>query len=169
MKRILFYTVIIIQIGVVALLGFQYTMIDKFGVPIKLELEDDSYEYYEDYQGNIHLSYKINMIPSSKWEVDKTAVYNERVYVLLEADENEVYHVVKATSEKIYADDNQIVVLAKNDSNSYFSGMQSVTYGFELIKGSDLIEGTNASKNRVATILIAPWGQNKVVEIKKQN
>lgn len=166
MKRILFYIALIMQIVLILIIGFQDSVIERYGEEIMLKVERDNYKQYESNKVNIYLNYEINKIPVSKWEVNDNASYNEKVYVLLESEDNSIYHVMRASSKKIKAGENQVVLIGKKSSSSYPYGLRSVEYGLENVKDPLLFEGVSSKKSRIATIAIAPWGQTKVISIK---
>ncbi|MFD1039001.1 GDYXXLXY domain-containing protein [Virgibacillus byunsanensis] len=167
MKRILFYGLLLIQVGILSILGIQYYLIDDYGVTVKLLQEDITGPKYQAYDvGNdMYVDYEINTLPSDVWNMAESVDYNEKVYVLLEADENGVYHAVNASAEKFDAKSNQVVLTGKYQYYDSTNGEHRITYGIEQFSTNNSYTNLDSGKQWVISIKLAPWGQKKVIDV----
>lgn len=168
MKRILFYVVVFFQVAVIAVLSWQYFLIAQYGKSIDLLLEKREYPLFEygDYLGDTYVDYEINTIDSTVFPKEVAKDYNKRVYVLLEANKDGIYHVKKVSDYKLQADSNQVVFVGKYNYYDSISRMDKVTYGIEEITDQSLYMNLDKNKSTIVTVKVAPWGQKKVVAMK---
>lgn len=155
-----------LQIAVLFLLGVQYYFIDDYGRTVQLlskhEEMTDTYGSYN--QHTAYIDYEINFIAEDAWEIAEEVDYNTKIYVLLEADSDGVFHVVKATDRKIDAEKDQVVFQGKYQ---YYNDMQKeyhVTYGIESFHPDFDFDRSGRDQSRI-TVQLAPWGQKKVTHI----
>lgn len=170
-RRILFYVLLAVQIGVISILSWQYFLIDHYGETIKLVTDRENYLSYQsgDFQGDIFLTYEINTIDHQLWEVDEEPAYHDLIYVLLEEDDAGIFHVQKASTEGLQKADNQIVLMSKYQYPLFDYKQHQVQYGFEKLVDQELHKDLSSHVPMVVTIKIAPWKQMKVVGITSQS
>lgn len=162
MKRVLFYSLLTVQSVILVILGIQYYLIDDYGTEITL-LKDE-YMDRMPYSDHVYVDYEINFISKDNWEVTEDLERNERVYVLLEADESGIYHVKKVTNKKISPNQEQQTVLKGkyqyyNNYDHLRPAYYYVTYGIENMKYN-----RDTLNEHAITIKQSPWGELKVME-----
>lgn len=168
MKRILFYLLLVFQVAVISFVAIQYKLIDDYGKEVNIlkeKSEPDSYYYPED---GLHLDYEINDLSDEKWHAPDNMNTNEKVYVLLEADEDGVYHTVGAAKKKLETKQDQVVLVGKYQDDISESDNNRVNYGIEQVKEKKKYSKLNRNKEWIVTLKIAPWGQKKIVHIEEK-
>lgn len=169
MKRILFYSALLLQIGIIVVLIIQSSMIDEYGKSIKLLTEKQEYYYPYDtsMDQTMFVSYEINNIPKQKWETDLALNYNEKVYVLLEQGKDDLYEVVKAGQESFTPKSNQVVLTGKYQYEDNVLGVYIVHYGIEELNRK--VAGIDFKPDQlgIVTVTVAPWGQKKVIHVEQ--
>lgn len=167
MKRILFYSILVIQVVVVGVIGWQYYLVEDFGMEIKLLREKPELGKYVPYYeyGNMHVDYEINAIDEDKWEAPDSIHYKEKVYVLLEEGDDGIYHVVRASDKKLEEDSGQVVLKARYRYSADHIKKYYVDYGIEDIRNGEDYRYLDAEKQWIVTVKIAPWGQKRIINI----
>lgn len=171
MKRILFYTLLIIQIIAVLLIVIQYNLIDTYGETKSFKI-NQSEEYFDselirDYD-MYTFELDINEIPKEKFEGNPDFDYRDAIYVLLKKNKDGIYEVVKATEEKITTSNkNELVLLGKNFYKDD-QGIYHVNYDFETINvkaHKPIIKDLKSSEITKVTYKFASWNQSKLISI----
>src|SRR5690625_163888 len=102
MKRIIFYSLLLLQIFIILFLTYQFEKIDETGQFIQLETVEPEYpidDFF--YSGSMYVDYTINQIPMEKWNKPKHVDYNNRVYVVLKSDSEGMFHVKDISTKKV--------------------------------------------------------------------
>ncbi|WP_217585961.1 GDYXXLXY domain-containing protein [Lentibacillus saliphilus] len=167
MKRLLFYGVIIIQFICLCLIPIQDQLISTFGETIQLK-QDNHVRLNHRYQGGetIYIDFEIHTISEENWMPTEEVAHNERIYVLLEADGEGIYHVKHASLTKPTAQAHQVVLKGKYRWHAEHEKAYYVEYGFEEVATEKIEAALNNQREPwIITIKMAPWGQQKVVEV----
>lgn len=167
MKRILFYTLIGAQLIIILVLTYEFNQIDMNGQQIKLQTIKPEYPIaHSHFDGSLPVDYEINEIQKHLWENNDSLDYNDRVYGLLESDENGIYHVQKASTTKLTTKkDNQIVLAgtyAHEDADNHF---HYVDFGLKSIDNLEQFGSIPEKASLVMTVQIGKWGQHKITGI----
>lgn len=167
MKKKFFYALLVLQIIVVSLIGLQYYLIDEFGVTVKLTAKATDYMEFHSFddQTEVFVNFDINTIDGSDWKISKELDNNSKIYVLLEAGKDGIYHAVRASTENISAEEDQLVIAGKYQYYNSVSGLNYVNYGMEQIRNTGQFESLSSNEEWVVTLKVAPWGQKKLMDI----
>lgn len=168
MKRILFYLLLVLQVAVISLIAIQYKLIDNYGKEVNIlkeKSEPDTYYYPED---ELYLDYEISDLSDEEWHAPDDMNTNEKVYVLLEADKDGVYHTVEAAEKKPKTKQNQVVLVGKYQGDISKSDNNRVNYGIEQVKEKEKYNKLDRKNQWVVTLKIAPWGQKKIKNIEEK-
>lgn len=165
MKRILFYGLLVGQIIVIALIGWQDQLIDRYGKEIQLRAQQEhSGEYgWMTYNSHLSITTEIDFIPSDKWDVDAEELsFNDLVYVLLEEDKEGFYIVKKASTKRLKPKDQQVLLVGK--FMGHHTHGDEVDYQWELIPRRKH-EHINHMRPYFITVKVAPWRQWKITKL----
>ncbi|MBA2174523.1 GDYXXLXY domain-containing protein [Halobacillus locisalis] len=165
MKRVWFYTIVVLQVAFLLVMAVGYYAMDQFGETVHLRTApvDPRDPFYGDY---VILNYEVETIPASKWIGSEEVERGEKVFLLLE-QEKDLYQLLKASDERIEAKDQQVVMEARMEWHDQTSdGPYSVDLGLgryyvEENTGGEW-EGTDS---RIVEVVLAPWGQKKINSI----
>lgn len=172
MKRMMFFGIVLIQIVVIAILTFQFEAVDRTGKEITIKtLTPDDDLYYDPLMhigGTLYVEYDINRITEEKWNNSEPIAYNNRVYVLLEKNDEGIFEVVSASNQPIKSVTNEQVVLSANYSyHDKADNYHYVLYGFEEIKQIEKYGSFRADEELLVTVLIGKWGQREIHHVQK--
>ncbi|WP_226576857.1 GDYXXLXY domain-containing protein [Halobacillus litoralis] len=161
-----FYGFVLLQVFFLILMSVSYYAMDIFGETITLKTVpvDPRDPFYGDY---ITLEYEIEQIPKEKWAVEKPLTRGEKVFLLLEKSESEVYELVRASTIWPDASNAQVVLSSKYRWSDSSTAQYQVDIGLDRF----YIEENSGAlweqrKERVAEIVLAPWKQKKIVTVK---
>jgi hypothetical protein len=158
---------LVFQVAVISLIAIQYALIGKYGETVEVlqkSPDPDMYDYQDD---GLYIDYEINYIPKNKWDLPKNIKHNEKVFVLLEANNDGLYEPVKATGKSVNTKGNQIVLSGKYQEYASEPNRKRVDYGIEHIRKNQYSK-LDQQKQWIITLQIAPWGQKKIVDIKEK-
>lgn len=166
MKRILFFGIVLLQVLFLALISFQYSLIDQFGKEIRLETVRSYSDFgWIDHKGNLHPSLAIESIKKDQWSVDpKNIDYNEKVYILLEENKEGFHEVKEASTKKLKAVGNEVLLAGKFNYEN--NGAYEVDLQLNNIR-KEVHESINPRNPFIVTIKKAPWGQRKITKVEK--
>lgn len=165
MRRVWFYTLLILQAGVLLGIGVQYYLIGNVGKPISLLTDYASSASFYPSDHN-YIEYEINEIPQDIWKVETGIDYQEKVYVVLAPDEEEIYHPVRVTKNKPKTNREEIVFPGSYQYEDTQAGIYHIDYGIERLH-EELMSGLNRNKQWEVTVHISPWGQKAVKSVKE--
>ena len=166
MKRFAFYIIVAAQVLFLAGMSVAYYAMDAFGETIQLKTApiDPRDLFYGDY---VILNYEIEAIEEGKWS-GAVPEYGEIVYVLLEEGENGLYQVAAASQEKLDPAAGQVRLKGKYQWHNDGRSEHMVTYG---INRYHVEENTGEQYEQqrddiIVEVVVAPWGQKKIVNLK---
>src|SRR5690625_680614 len=90
--------------------------------------------------------------------------HNKKVYVLLAENEDGYYNVQKASTKKMKASEDQVVLPGKYSYQGPYN--HDVDYNFEKIP-KEKHEHISERKLLLLTVKVAPWGQKRIVEVEQ--
>lgn len=155
MKRILFYSLLVVQAVVLLLLGSQNYLTKAYGEEVELLIKNQGYDMY---QGTTYVDYKINILTKDIWEIDEELNYRDKVYVVLTPDETGIFHATKATTEKPIIEGNQRLI------TGYFHFMDQTNQSYRVNYDIEEVR-ENVQNAEKITIKIAPWGHKTIVQV----
>ncbi|MCA1011298.1 GDYXXLXY domain-containing protein [Halobacillus halophilus] len=168
MKRIWFYVIVCLQVLFLILMSISYYTMDTWGESIRLKTApvDPRDPFYGDF---VTLSYEVEMVPADKWNVSADIGSGEKIYLLLEPDEKNLYTLVKASAEKPEVSEEEVVLPARLDWHDPQRGVYMVDIGLDRYF---IEEGTGQQyeQNRedlIVEVILAPWGQKKIDSVTK--
>lgn len=169
MKRVLFYTVLLLQIGILSIFAWQYFLMDHYGNTATLLTEQMDFSWHKsnDLHTNIHLTYEIHKISDDQWQISEELNLNDLVYVLLELGEDGIFHVKKASTKKMKQENQQLLLIGKYQHYTSHSRQHKVHYGIEKIIEKDFNQDLVSHTPMKVTIKIAPWKQMKIIDISR--
>ncbi|WP_028782000.1 GDYXXLXY domain-containing protein [Thalassobacillus devorans] len=166
MKRFAFYGVVLLQVLFLTGMSISYYAMDAFGQTIKLETApvDPRDIFYGDY---VILNYEIERIDEEKWS-GGIPEYGEAVYILLEESDNGVFQVVTASRDKMETEADQVRMRGKYQWHNEGQSVHQVTYGINRYYVEENTGGKYEQQrdDMVVEVVVAPWGQKKIVSIK---
>ncbi len=168
MRRILFYTALLIQLVVITVFIFQFERIHVTGTEIQIVTkETDAYgEYdYPLYQ-DAFVEYDISVIPEEKWTGSTDMNYNEKIYVLLEKGDNHVYEVKEASDNRLETKNKGSIVIPA--FYGYFDqqmNFHEVNYDFQYIRNIDRFGSFQYSDKLIVSLYVSQWGQYKIIDV----
>lgn len=164
MKKWLFIGIIALQTLYLIMMAVSYYVIEDVGETVKLKTApiDPSDIFYGDY---VILNYEIERVPMNKWTGEDHPKRGEKIYVLLQEEEDGIYDIKMASNQRMDTSDDEVLVTARFK----YIGVNElqVDYGIGRYYVEDNT-GRQYEENRegmVVTVAIAPWGQKKVVEL----
>src|SRR5690625_495394 len=105
MKRILFYSLLVVQLIAILFLTFQFEQIEAQGKMIQLRTNKPEYPIYDFiYDRHMYVEYEINRIPEDKVSNADELDFDDRVYVLLKSGSDGVYQVEDVADKKLTTD-----------------------------------------------------------------
>lgn len=166
MKKLIFYGILVLQSVIILLISGQYYLIDRFGQEIKLKVnpQDHEDEYFQ-YMDEMYLDYEILTVPEQKWSGVKEPNYNDKVYVLLKPNKDGIYEIKEASTSKLEAEGEEFLILAKLQYRDDRTKAIHITYDLEYVQNERLSKGVNVKEPAIATWIISPWGQKKLVQV----
>ncbi|MGP4077242.1 GDYXXLXY domain-containing protein [Halobacillus sp. K22] len=163
MKRIWFYVIVFLQAVFLMLMSMSYYTMDTWGESIRLKTApvDPRDPFYGDY---VTLTYEVEQVPEGKWNGSADTGSGEKVYLLLEPGENDLYTLVQASAEKPDASGEEVVLPARYEWHDPQRGIYMVDIGLDRYF---IEEGTGQQyeQNRedmIVEVVLAPWGQKKI-------
>ncbi|MGI8314471.1 GDYXXLXY domain-containing protein [Halobacillus mangrovi] len=168
MKRWIFYLIVFLQILFLSLMSISFYVMDAMGETIKLKTApvDPRDPFYGDY---VALSYEVEQIPEEQWAVEKELERGDRVFLLLESNNEGVYELVEASKIWKEAEENQTVLRARylwhdEMNKTYQVDIGLNRYYVEENTGEYYEERIGES---VVEIVIAPWGHKKIASLEE--
>jgi len=164
-RRTIFYLLLILQLLVISAIGLQYYLIESFGKEITITVSGEDRGSFVDYKDRLTVYPDIQTIPEDTWDVDpENLSYQEKVYVLLAENEDGYYNVQKASTKKMKASEDQVVLPGKYSYQGPYN--HDVDYNFEKIP-KERHKHVSERKPLVLTLKVAPWGQKRIVEVEQ--
>ena len=172
MKRILFFSILLIQIAAIFILTFQFESVEQTGKEMMIKTIFPDEELYYDpmmyIDGTSYVEYDINRISEEKWNNSESIAYNKLVYVLLEKNEEGIFEVVTASDQPIEnISDAQVVLTANYSYHDKRDKYHYVLYGFERIKQIEKYGSFRRDDELLVTVVIGKWGQRKIIDVEK--
>lgn len=170
MKRILFYSLLLVQAIVILLIFVQHNLIGVYGTEIKL-LRDGAYtstQSYDNQYDTIYIDYEINSLSDEIWEIEEELNYDEKIYVVLEPNESEIHQGVRVTRKKPEVISNQVILPGRYISSNAAENEHFVNYDIEKVNNYDEQYKLESGKQWIITIKVAPWGQKAIVDIENE-
>ncbi|MCA1022534.1 GDYXXLXY domain-containing protein [Halobacillus litoralis] len=165
MKQRWFYGLVSAQILFLLLMAAAYYAMDMVGekVVLKTAPVDPRDPFYGDY---VELGYEIEEVPGDQWEEEGASERGEKVFLLLEADEEGIYELQKAGTERFDSAKGQVVLPARYLWEDERASIHHVDIGLnryyvEENTGKMWEQG----EERLVTIVLAPWNQKKIVTL----
>ncbi|MGR9050877.1 GDYXXLXY domain-containing protein [Halobacillus faecis] len=165
-KRWWFYGLVTLQLLFLLLMSASYYAMDLWGQTITLKTApvDPRDPFYGDY---VTLDYTIEQIPEEKWLVEETLNRGEKIFLLLEENEDEIYELVEASTLWPETESNQVVLSSKYQ----WSDPSLQQYQVDIGLGRYYIEENTGTfweqrEEREVEIVLAPWKQKKIASLK---
>lgn len=167
MKRVLFYSLLFLQMIILLIVFFQFENFDGTkGEEIALKGKVEFVYDVENGNQAYEVSYDLNRIEEEVWNITKDIPYNRRVYVTVERD-TPLEKVTGVSLRKPKIDEEKEIVLQGKYQHQYTDGSYHVTYGFETLplesEGSFYKEGEGLTVH----LLLGKWGQYNVKSIEE--
>lgn len=164
MKEIKFYSFVAVQAVILFVFVGQYYLIDIYGDSFKVYV-DAPYEYdFESYSSDIYVEYSMTEITKSKWGIHEELSYNDRVYVMLEKNDQDIYEVKDVADHKLTAyNDEQVVLRAFYDYD--YLGKYHIDYRLQPVIDKKYFDHVDSKQPMIAHFKRAPWGQLKLIAI----
>ncbi|WP_062512883.1 GDYXXLXY domain-containing protein [Halobacillus sp. KGW1] len=164
-KRKWYYALVLLQVLFLATMSASYYAMDIWGKEITLRTEpiDPRDPFYGDY---IRLEYEVETIPEDRWKVEEELKEGERVFLILRDSGEGIYELDRATT--MWPETEEAVVLqAKYERYDSGSSNYHVDIG---LSRYHVQENTGLLLERRETlfvdIVLAPWKQKKISEVK---
>ncbi|WP_079480662.1 GDYXXLXY domain-containing protein [Halobacillus salinus] len=165
-KTLWFYVLVALQAAFLIVMSVGFYAMDEWGETINLKTEpvDPRDPFYGDY---VVLNYQVESFPSSKWEGKDDVERGDKVYLLLENEEDGVSSLIKASDHPLNPDANQIVVESRMEWRDQYNDNYRVDLGLDryYIEENTGREWEQA-EDRIVTIVLAPWGQKKIQSVR---
>lgn len=165
MKKYAIYITVSLQALFLIGMASAFYLMDVFGEEIKLQTVpiDPQDPFYGDY---LILDYEVESITRREWKIDEELSYGETVYLTLTKGANDMYQIKEVNKNKPNSKENQVVLSAKYEMFDTFDNRYHVNMGL----GRYYIEDNTGemyedSGELLVTIIVAPWGQKKIVSI----
>lgn len=164
-KRWWFYALVFIQVLFLILMSVSYYAMDFWGKTITLKTDpiDPRDPFYGDY---VTLDYEVEQVPEEKWNIKASLNRGEKVFLLLEENEEGIYELKEATTFWPTAQGNQEVLTAKHAWSDPSLNQYQVDIGLDRYY---IEEGTGElweqRQEREVEIVLAPWKQKKIVSL----
>jgi len=164
MNKRKFYTFVIAQVVILFVISGQYYFIDTYGTTFNVYIEESyNYSFFQD-DRDVYVEYEITEIPIRSWGINEPSTYNDLVYVRLEKNASGVFEVIDVADHKLYAyDNNQVILKAKYVYN--YDGKYHVDYRITNEINIDHFVDVSRKEKMVAHFKRAPWGQIKLINI----
>ncbi|SFJ64768.1 Uncharacterized membrane-anchored protein [Halobacillus dabanensis] len=164
-RRYWFYGLVTMQISFLLLMSASYYLMDIWGETITLKTTpvDPRDPFYGDY---VTLNYEIEQIPEDQWEMETSLDRGEKVFLLLEEDEEGIHSLVRASTLWPETEANQVVLTSKYQWYDPSSKMYQVDIGLSRY----FIEENTGTfweqrEERSVDIVLAPWKQKKIASL----
>ncbi|QAS51652.1 GDYXXLXY domain-containing protein [Halobacillus litoralis] len=165
-KRWVFYTLVSLQVLFIVLMSVSYYAMDLWGKSITLQTApvDPRDPFYGDY---VTLSYEIEEVPEDKWAAETDVDRGERVFLLLEENEEGIHELVEASTLFPEPNGEQVVLTAKHNWSDPSTGQHRVEIGLNryYIEENTGLDWEERGEGLVE-IVLAPWKQKKIVSLK---
>ncbi|CDQ21067.1 Uncharacterized membrane-anchored protein [Halobacillus karajensis] len=165
-RRWFFYALVFLQLLFLILMSVSYYAMDLWGKTITLKTApvDPRDPFYGDY---VRLNYDIEQIPEEKWKGEETVDRGEKVFLLLEENEEGIYELVEASTIWPEKSDGQVVLSSKYQTSASALDQYQVDIGL----GKYYIEENTGAiweqrEERTVEVVLAPWKQKKIVSLK---
>lgn len=171
MKRIIGYTLLILQIIFLTVVVFQLEAIDKDSEEITLLTSQNDYFYDEEYflMDDMYVEYDVNKVKVSAWEIEEELSANHPVFVTLTKNDEGLHEVKMVTKKKPkQVEAEEVVVKAKYGYKDDVAGYYYVTYGFESLQNVEEFGSFKMKEQLRITILIGKWNQYKLSDIEAE-
>ncbi|WP_077623088.1 GDYXXLXY domain-containing protein [Sediminibacillus massiliensis] len=167
MKKILFYSIVILQILFLAGMSGAYYLVEDWGEKVKLRTEpiDPQDVFYGDY---VHLRYQAQNIDEEQWEGEQEDISrNTKVYVTLRENSDGFHEVERASVEKLKPADGQVVLTAVYQYYDHYENTHSVDYGISryFVEDNTGQEIESSRQEMFATVSASPWGQKRILSL----
>lgn len=164
-RRWWFYGLVTVQILFLLLMSASYYLMDIWGETITLKTTpvDPRDPFYGDY---VTLDYEVEQIPEEKWGVETSLDRGEKVFLLLEEDEEGIHRLVEASTLWPETEGNQMVLSSKYQWFDPSSKIYQVDIGL----GRYFVEENTGTlweqrEERRVDIVVAPWKQKKIASL----
>lgn len=165
-QRWWFYGLVTLQLLFLLLMSASYYAMDSWGQTITLKTApvDPRDPFYGDY---VTLDYAIEQIPEEKWLVEEPLNRGEKVFLLLEENDEGIYELVEASTLWPETEGNQVVLSSKYQWSDASLQQHQVDIGL----GRYYIEENTGTfwerrEEREVEIVLAPWKQKKIASLK---
>lgn len=166
MKTKLFAGFVGLQVLLLLAMSVYHTVLGETGEIIRLETEpvDPQDIFYGDY---VTLRYEVESVPAEKWMSEQQPDRNEKVFVLLEENEDGIYDLVSAALNKPEPSGNQVVMAGKLEYYSDFQDVYELDFGIRRYFIEDNTGGQfeNRSGNMTVTVAVSSWGPKRILSI----
>lgn len=169
MKRLLFYIFLLLQIVLLVILTGIFENFNDQGDVITIKTKIPDYYMYDDgiVKRTLYTEYEISNIDADKWNNENEIDYNNRVYVLLEENEEGIFEVVAGSDEPLKKEEHQVLVTAKYNYFDETRGFHSVRYEIEEIEEIEKYGSFRYDDQLLVTVLIGKWGQRQILNVEK--
>lgn len=165
-QRWWFYGLVTLQLLFLLLMSASYYAMDSWGQTITLKTTpvDPRDPFYGDF---VRLDYAIEQIPEEKWMIEEPLNRGEKVFLLLEENDKEIYELVEASTLWPETEGNQVVLSSKYQ----WSDPSLQQYQVDIGLGRYYIEENTGTfwerrEEREVDIVLAPWKQKKIASLK---
>mgnify|MGYP001499111811 CR=1 FL=1 len=162
MKQKMFVFLLIFQAIIICLVPLQHYLIDDFGETIVLQARKSPDMYYSSNKDFLYIDYDINEIPEENWDISRDMDYQEKVYVVLRADEEGIYRLVRVTDKKPRLNGDEFSLTGKFGYFNDHEKRYRIEYGVEQLDWKGERPG---GYKFLIHLEVAPWGQRTVSKI----
>ncbi|HLR42563.1 MAG TPA: GDYXXLXY domain-containing protein [Pseudogracilibacillus sp.] len=171
MKKYILYSLILLQIIIIATLIFLFEQIDTTGKEITIQTKAFEYEPYLAYDSSLYVDYDINEINEETWTIDEDLDYNTDLYVLLQKDNDGLFQVSEVALKDAWSNttDDRVVLRASYGYYDRASKTHFVHYQLEELYHVPESKQLKQGDKLKVTWKVGKWGQFKLVDMEKVN
>ncbi|MFC7060825.1 GDYXXLXY domain-containing protein [Halobacillus seohaensis] len=166
MKRSIFYIIVGLQVLFLVGMSVSYYAMDYFGETVYLETVpiDPRDPFYGDY---VTLRYDIEEFPADRWEGDQKPVRGDAVFLIVEKGAEKFYELVQASPQSQEIEEGQVQIKSKFEWHNLRSNEYQVNLGLDryFVEENTGEEIEQDGGGQVAEVVVAPWGQKKIVSL----
>lgn len=166
MKKIFFSLFVASQVLLLLSMSIYYYLINDTGeiVRLKAATYDPRDMFYGEYA---NLRYDIETLPARNWQGKSEPVRNEKVYVLLEENDDGIFELVSASPKKMESENGKVLIIGRMEYYNAVDGTYELDYGLNryFIEENTGDVFNNRTTPLMVTVAVSGWGPKRILSV----